>query len=145
MAHEINNALEALTNLVYLISTSKTLSTEDRGYAEEALQELARLAQLTRQTLGFYQELTSPVSFALADSVDEVSLRPRPESGRVSACGLATISFKSMGVPLKWKAALRWMHRHHLSGSPTNQLFHGTTGQEPLICPWQGKPQTCLV
>jgi len=31
MAPEINNPLEALTNLVYLISTSKTLSAEDRG------------------------------------------------------------------------------------------------------------------
>ncbi len=75
MAHEINNPLEALTNLVYLISlisTSNTLSADNRGYAEEALQELARLAQLTRQTLGFYQELTNPVVFALADSVNEV-------------------------------------------------------------------------
>jgi len=72
MAHEINNPLEAITNLVYLLSTSPTLSSDDHGYADQALQELARLAHLTRQALGFYRELTNPAGFALADSVDEV-------------------------------------------------------------------------
>lgn len=71
MAHEINNPLEAITNLVFLISTSPEISSEVKGYAEEALGELGSLAHITRQTLGFYQELAKPVRFTLAESVDE--------------------------------------------------------------------------
>lgn len=55
VAHEINNPLEAVTNLVFLASQS----AEDesvRGYLAAADEELSRIALLTRQTLGFYRE-----------------------------------------------------------------------------------------
>jgi len=65
-----------------------------------ALQELARLAQLTRQTFGFYQELTSPVFFALADSVDKVMslYMPKLEQRRIKIERQFAISGEMVGI-----------------------------------------------
>jgi PAS domain S-box-containing protein len=57
IAHDINNPLEAVTNLVYLVSTMAQES-EVRGYAQAAQRELGRISDLTRQTLNFYRHST---------------------------------------------------------------------------------------
>ena len=55
MAHEINNPLEAVTNLIYL--ADKSISRDDtRKYLAAAEEELDRISHLTKQTLGFYRE-----------------------------------------------------------------------------------------
>lgn len=53
IAHEMNNPLEAVTNLLFLCSTDTTLSPETRAYLESADQELRRLASIARHTLSF--------------------------------------------------------------------------------------------
>ncbi len=55
IAHEINNPLEAVTNLVYL-AQGCMVNAEGKTFLEQAQQELARMALLTKQTLGFYRE-----------------------------------------------------------------------------------------
>jgi PAS domain S-box-containing protein len=55
IAHEINNPLEAVTNLVYLAQSSMH-DADGKMFLEQAQQELARMALLTKQTLGFYRE-----------------------------------------------------------------------------------------
>jgi signal transduction histidine kinase/CheY-like chemotaxis protein len=71
IAHEINNPLESITNLMYLIETSEEISPTIRGYVQEALSELSRLTHIARQSLGFYRELTGPQVFDLNESVDD--------------------------------------------------------------------------
>src|SRR5579859_1896393 len=61
VAHEINNPLEAVTNLVYLAKRDLTKSDRVAGYLELASRELDRVAHITRQTLGFYRDTSSPV------------------------------------------------------------------------------------
>jgi signal transduction histidine kinase len=53
LAHEINNPLEAITNLIYLAQTDAGISSQARGYLELADQEVARLGGITRLTLNF--------------------------------------------------------------------------------------------
>lgn len=75
LAHEINNPLEAVTNVLFLAQTTPGLPEEVREYLEMADSELKRIAHITRQTLGFYREASSPITFpvcALIDSVIEV-------------------------------------------------------------------------
>lgn len=60
IAHEINNPLEAVTNLLFLIRSSSD-QNQARKYLEQADQELARVAEITRQTLRFYREPSHPV------------------------------------------------------------------------------------
>jgi PAS domain S-box-containing protein len=59
VAHEINNPLEAVTNLVYL-AKSCAVRTEVREYLAAVEEELDRISHLTKQTLGFYRESKAP-------------------------------------------------------------------------------------
>ena len=55
IAHEINNPLEAVTNLVYLAKTANSLEAVF-NFLTSAEEQLASVSHLTRQTLGFYRE-----------------------------------------------------------------------------------------
>jgi signal transduction histidine kinase len=55
ISHEINNPLEAISNILYLIRNAESLDSA-REYALMAEQELSRVAQITTQTLSFYRE-----------------------------------------------------------------------------------------
>jgi C4-dicarboxylate-specific signal transduction histidine kinase len=61
IAHEINNPLEAVTNLLYLMRGCND-ADKTRRYLESADQELARVAEITRHTLRFYREPNHPVN-----------------------------------------------------------------------------------
>lgn len=56
VAHEINNPLEAVNNILYLLEHSQALSPEDRQLVQAAENELARIRQITRLTLSFYRD-----------------------------------------------------------------------------------------
>jgi signal transduction histidine kinase/ActR/RegA family two-component response regulator len=71
IAHEINNPLESITNLMYLIDTSNETTPTIKKYVQEALSELSRLTHIARQSLGFYRELTGPQRFDLNESVED--------------------------------------------------------------------------
>ena len=55
VAHEINNPLAAVMNLVYL-SKSRAVGDDVRKFLTSAEEELKRISVLTRQTLGFYRD-----------------------------------------------------------------------------------------
>ncbi len=57
IAHEINNPLEAVTNLLYLARSGREKTQEYLALADE---ELARVTHLTKQTLGFYRDSGAP-------------------------------------------------------------------------------------
>ncbi len=60
MAHEINNPLEAVTNLIYLVRRTENLPEDTQEYLAMAEQELDRVSHITRQTLGFYRDSSEP-------------------------------------------------------------------------------------
>jgi PAS domain S-box-containing protein len=60
IAHEINNPLEAVTNLIYLSRTDPAVPPPIQLLLETADTELARVAQIAQQTLGFYRDTTRP-------------------------------------------------------------------------------------
>ena len=68
IAHEINNPLEAVTNLVFLAQNCMT-DPDGRRFLEQAQQELARVALLTKQTLGFYRETKGAREMKLGELV----------------------------------------------------------------------------
>jgi PAS domain S-box-containing protein len=72
VAHEINNPLEAVSNLIYLAKARPGLPPDAACDLELAEQELERVSHITRQTLGFYRESKAPAGIdvpALLDSV----------------------------------------------------------------------------
>jgi PAS domain S-box-containing protein len=56
LAHEINNPLEALTNIVYLLQ-ALDLSAQAQELAAVASRELERVGHITRSTLSFYRKI----------------------------------------------------------------------------------------
>ena len=71
IAHEINNPLEAVTNLLYLIR-QENLSPEAAHFAELAQQEVTRVSEITQQTLRFYRQSTLPALTNVAELLDSV-------------------------------------------------------------------------
>jgi PAS domain S-box-containing protein len=71
IAHEINNPLESVTNLVYL-ARQKALIPEVQGYLETAEQELRRVSAIASQTLRFYRQTTHSQSVRGQDLIESV-------------------------------------------------------------------------
>ena len=72
VAHEINNPLEAVGNLIYLAKAAPEMPTEAMQQLTMAEQELARVSHLTRQTLGFYRESSAAVSVEVPALIESV-------------------------------------------------------------------------
>lgn len=66
IAHEINNPLESITNLLYLIRHSGSLD-EVQEYAGMAQNELARVTEITLQTLRFHRQNSRAVEVNLEE------------------------------------------------------------------------------
>ena len=71
IAHEINNPLEAVLNLIYLARSTST-DAEVRGYLNTAESEVVRLSHIAKQTLGFYREQNSAAVVSMTALVDDV-------------------------------------------------------------------------
>ena len=72
IAHEINNPLEAITNLLFLLRNSGDLPEEAQQYVTMAEYEVRRIAEITQQTLRFYRQPTQPARSTLAELIDSV-------------------------------------------------------------------------
>ena len=71
IAHEINNPLEAVTNLLYLVRQER-LSPAAGRYADLAAQEVARVSEITQQTLRFYRQSTLPARANVRELLNSV-------------------------------------------------------------------------
>ncbi|RSL16721.1 PAS domain S-box-containing protein [Edaphobacter aggregans] len=72
ISHEINNPLEAITNLLYLIATSDTLPADVADYVATAQSELSRVCQIATQTLRFHRQAVRASDVTPAELVDAV-------------------------------------------------------------------------
>jgi PAS domain S-box-containing protein len=72
VAHEINNPLESVTNLLYLARAEDHLPEPARTYLSTAESELGRLSNITRLTLGFVRTSGSVGDTSISAVVDEV-------------------------------------------------------------------------
>ena len=77
VAHEINNPLEAVTNLLYLISMSTT-AEEAQTHARSALDEIVRVSMITQSTLKFHRQQGQPKTTMLSEVLESVVMMFRP-------------------------------------------------------------------
>ena len=71
IAHEINNPLEAVVNLLYLVRTAGSVD-DMRSYATLAEQEIARISDITMQTLRFHRHQTEVAPVNLEETIPAV-------------------------------------------------------------------------
>ncbi|HEY1647666.1 MAG TPA: PAS domain S-box protein [Terracidiphilus sp.] len=69
VSHEINNPLEAITNLVYLAKGSAVLN-DVQEYLNAIEEELNRISLITKQTLGFYRETIAPSAVRVGEMLN---------------------------------------------------------------------------
>jgi signal transduction histidine kinase len=69
IAHEINNPLEAVTNLIYL-AQSNAVNPEAKQYLVAAEIELRRVSAIANQTLQFHRQSTSPAPVTVASLIE---------------------------------------------------------------------------
>ncbi len=87
VAHEINNPLESIVNLVYLSRHTPGLPEEAVGFLATADEELMRIAQIVRQTLGFYRESVDPRTSNICQIVAEtLNVYRQRIHGRLLTC-----------------------------------------------------------
>ncbi len=71
IAHEVNNPLEAVMNLIFLVRNEPNQYERNR-LLEMADKELQRVSHITRQTLGFYRDSGRAVKVDLSEVVNNV-------------------------------------------------------------------------
>ena len=72
--HEVNNPLEAISNLVFLTKHEAENAAQVRRNMQVAEAQLERLGEITRRTLSFYREEAKPKDFDLIE-IAEAALR----------------------------------------------------------------------
>jgi PAS domain S-box-containing protein len=86
MAHEINNPLEAVMNLVFLARHCCAEGTDMHRYLERAESEVERVSHIARTTLGYYRDHGAPTEVFLHEQVDAALLI---YESKLSARGIA--------------------------------------------------------
>jgi PAS domain S-box-containing protein len=87
VAHEINNPLAAVTNLLYLTKALENLPEAALQNIEIADAELRRISHITQQSLGFYRESNGPaftsVGEVMESAVDLLKSKIKAKHARI--------------------------------------------------------------
>lgn len=79
IAHEINNPLEGLVNLIYLAGREDDIGAI-RKLLADADGEVRRVASVARQSLSFYRDVNTPIRFDLRSTVEELVALYAPQA-----------------------------------------------------------------
>jgi signal transduction histidine kinase len=87
IAHEINNPLEAVTNLLFLAKLDDSVNGNTRNLLDVADRELQRLSHIAARSLKFYRQRTAPAAVSIEDLLKAVLFFNEPEM-RIRHIGL---------------------------------------------------------
>jgi PAS domain S-box-containing protein len=79
IAHEINNPLEAVTNLLFLAKMDETVGDATRSLLDVADRELQRLSHIAARSLKFYRQRTAPTHTSLEELIESVLFFNEPD------------------------------------------------------------------
>jgi signal transduction histidine kinase len=101
IAHEINNPLEILTNLIYLAQRPSSSDQATHELLTQAAGELDRIARITKQSLAFHRDSQTPVLIDIGKLVSEVAALSERSAAqrRVRICCAANPSVTICGFP----------------------------------------------
>lgn len=121
IAHEINNPLEAITNLIYLLRNHPSLDDEARHCAVLAEDELRRVSHITRQTLTFYRESKQPISVSISELLQSVlTLQQRAlQEKRIKVCSPVFTPCFVQGFPVELRQIFLNLIGNSIQAMPT--------------------------
>ena len=97
ISHEINNPLEAITNILYLVALDKSLPEDLKVYVNMAQSELSRVCQIATQTLRFHRQAVRATRVTAEDLVAAVV---NLYQGRLSNSGISVEVTYSSSTPI---------------------------------------------
>ena len=126
IAHEINNPLESLTNLVFLASNVDGVPPEARTFLQIADGELRRMAHIVRQTLGFYRESAQATAVDLGAIVSDVTqlYRSRAQTRGVALSCDAATNVTAFAVPGEIRQVIANLVANAIDASSADQAVH---------------------
>jgi PAS domain S-box-containing protein len=134
VAHEVNNPLEGLTNLVYIARQTDELE-EVRTLLIQAEEELGRIAHITRQSLGFYREITSATLYNPSEIIRDVSefYRPRAQSQGIRLAILSEVETDILGIPGEIRQVISNLIANSIDASSTGSQIrlHARNAHDP--------------
>jgi len=85
LAHEINNPLESITNLIYLAKNAPAIPETVQRWLTAADEELVRVAAMAKQTLGLYRESAAAEPARVSDIFNSLLsiFSPRTKGKRI--------------------------------------------------------------
>jgi PAS domain S-box-containing protein len=105
LAHEINNPLASVTNLLYLLDNDPSLSAVAKEYTAAAAAELRRVSNITKNLLNFYRESDDRVRLRLSDLLDSVLELYGP---RLQVSGIEVVTeYRAAGTILGFPGEVR--------------------------------------
>jgi PAS domain S-box-containing protein len=127
IAHEINNPLAAVMNLLYLLR-EKISDEEGRGFLAKAEDELGRVSHIAKQTLGYYREhaAASPASLSAIAEHAIAIYEPR--------CTAAGITIKRSIRPTEKVVLRRGEMMQVISNLLVNSIYAMPEGGMLSIC-----------
>ncbi|MGE5109575.1 MAG: two-component system sensor histidine kinase NtrB [Acidobacteriaceae bacterium] len=72
IAHELNNPIAAMFNLVYILKSDPSIQGSSREAADQLDEQLRRIAEVTKRSLAFYRESTVRESVDVGSIMREV-------------------------------------------------------------------------
>jgi PAS domain S-box-containing protein len=122
VSHEINNPLEAVTNLLFLIEREKD-SARQREYIKIAQQELARVTEIAKQTLRFHRQPSQRSTASAGELTDSVLMLFR---GRIAQAGVnVTTEYASDDMFLCYASEVRQVIANLVSNALDASLAGG--------------------
>jgi len=114
LAHEINNPLLALSNLLYLIFTCSSLD-DARMYSVMAQRQLQRVTQFTTHTLQFQRQTSSPAPARISEIVDTITVLQEQRLQRKNV--EITRDFRDTHLLTCWRDDLRQLFGNLISNA----------------------------
>ncbi len=72
IAHEINNPLEAVTNLAFLIHMNENLDSSAKELSKMLMDEIHRVSNVAKRSLTFFRDTGKPAEFDMTETLDAV-------------------------------------------------------------------------
>ena len=125
IAHEINNPLEAITNLIYLAQHTEGVPAAALEYLGSAADEVSRVSQISRQILSFHRETKDPVRVPVAELLEDVlALSARAASEKQVAVHVdLDRQLLVIGFPARLRQAFSNLIRNGIEAAPTGGML----------------------
>ena len=145
VAHEINNPLAAVTNILYLVKNQTISQPETNLLVHTAEREILRVAEIVKKTLGFYKDTTSEVRVSLGavleDALNVLEIPLKEKSLTVERLGNS--SLEVVGFPGELRQIIINLLSNAIDASPAGGRVtvrlkpnsqNGTRGVTLTVC-----------